>query len=61
MVWDKWDRIDWLEPRRMPTHMPTHLGYRVMIYLSLDTAGSLEEVVRARTLESKQRVYLYRI
>jgi len=29
--------------------------------LSLDTAGSLEEMVRARTPESKQRVYLYRI
>ena len=31
------------------------------IYPSLDTAGSLEEVVYTRIPESKQRLYLYRI
>src|ERR1700679_141350 len=33
----------------------------LLITSSLETAGSLEEVVCARTPGSKQRVYLYRI
>jgi hypothetical protein len=46
------------ENRDPRVRSPAELNYQ---HLSLDTAGSLEEVVCARTPGSKQRVYLYRI